>query len=757
MTWLTTMTIHVSVTAAVLLCIKFIFKKHLSAKWQFCLWGILLVRLCMPILPQSGLSVYNVVKPSALPRTTITAAAPHQAPVPSVQKGAAINAENEPAQPSQNVKTVNIQSLLRHAWMIGAILLFCSFILPYLLFCLGLRHAESITDAATLKRFETCKKELHIKRRITLRRGDTPMLKGMICPTVILPEGYTEAEERNIFIHELCHYKNGDILYLWLAVLILCLNWFNPIIWYAFFSFRRDVELYCDQRALAHTENKKEYASLLLKSSLRKNNFVFGTTALQNGEKEVTRRIRHIAYFKKPSVVWSVALPLVALTIAALCLTNAAPDIAMSDADFTAYMADTQIGAIMADLDYASEEKIVFHYLRGLFVYDVKAQALTKRFDLSQLNVAPHQQGSNGLSCTVSADGSTALLTSYGPEDEIRDFETYQINLNTGRVRKTQLTELSNPFTGLTDTYTVFPQPIGWSSNFCAVMPDGTAYYLTTEQSSIGGLELVHAKDNEILTKTYVLNPDFKESLPFAPTDIHDLTEAVLSYNGNTYSVNSSEGLQAISQTLQSARNHPVKGGSSCPFEATLSFVRTDGQSGYIYLATDSCGMLKTEDEMYYKYADNAADISNLLMHFGLSGFEEDSYSLKTMTEQYLRDEFRRVYGPIYKITGLRITDWKQSGNEASFRYQMTYEYYNREPDKVAYIQEAKKEGQEKYEALKADYLAPKESNYEFKVTYGGDPENPLSSTGHFTLYYNVAPKGEEWQEVTIDDFIVNE
>lgn len=754
MNWLATMTIHVSVTAAVLLCIKFIFKNHLSAKWQFCLWGILLVRLCMPILPQSGLSVYNVVKPSALPRTTITAAAPHQAPVPSVQKGAAINAENEPAQPSQNVKTVNIQSLLRHAWMIGAILLFCSFILPYLLFCLGLRHAESITDAATLKRFETCKKELHIKRRIALCRGDTPMLKGLLFPTVILPEGYTETEERNIFIHELCHYKNGDIVYLWLAVLILCLNWFNPIVWYAFFIFRRDVELYCDQRALEHTENKKEYASLLLKSSLRKNNFVFGTTALQNGEKEVTRRIRHIAYFKKPSVVWSAALPLVALTIAALCLTNAAPDIAMSDADFTAYITDAQIGAIMAELDYVSNEKVVFHYLRGLFVYDVKAQALTKRFDLSQLNVAPHQQGSNGLSCTVSADGSTALLTSYGPEDEIRDFDTYQVDLKTGRVHKTQLTKLSNPFIGLTDSFTVLANPIGWYSDMCVMMEDGTAYYLTTEQSSLDGLELVHAKNSEILTRTYVLNPDFKKPLPFAPKDIRDLTEAVLTYGGSSYSVNNSEGLQAISQTLQNAR--PIKSNTACPFEAMISFVRKDGDSGCVYLATDSCGILKTEDDAYYKYADTAAEISDFLRPFGLSSFE-DSYSLQTMTEQYLRDEFRRVYGPIYKITGLRITDWKQSGNEASFRYQMTYEYYNREPDKVAYIQEAKKEGQEKYEALKADYLAPKESNYEFKVTYGGDPENPLSSTGHFTLYYNVAPKGVEWQKITIDDFIANE
>ena len=184
--------------------------------------------------------------------------------------------------------------------------------------------------------------------------------------------------------------------------------------------------------------------------------------------------------------------------------------------------------------------------------------------------------------------------------------------------------------------------------------------------------------------------------------------------------------------------------------------MRKDGESGCVYLATDSCGILKTEDDAYYKYADTAAEISDFLRPFGLSSFE-DSYSLQTMTEQYLRDEFRRVYGPIYKITGLRITDWKQSGNEASFRYQMTYEYYNREPDKVAYIQEAKKEGQEKYEALKADYLAPKESNYEFKVTYGGDPENPLSSTGHFTLYYNVAPKGVEWQKITIDDFIANE
>jgi len=77
----------------------------------------------------------------------------------------------------------------------------------------------------------------------------------------------------------------------------------------------------------------------------------------------------------------------------------------------------------------------------------------------------------------------------------------------------------------------------------------------------------------------------------------------------------------------------------------------------------------------------------------------------------------------------------------------MTYLHYNREPDNVKYIQEAKQRGQEEYETLYNDYLALKEGNYQFKVVLNGD---------NIELYSNVAPKGTEWTPIKIDDYIMS-
>lgn len=53
---------------------------------------------------------------------------------------------------------------------------------------------------------------------------------------------------------------------------------------------------------------------------------------------------------------------------------------------------------------------------------------------------------------------------------------------------------------------------------------------------------------------------------------------------------------------------------------------------------------------------------------------------------------------------------------------------------------------QEEYEILYGTIWMLKESNYEFKIVYHGDkPE----------LYYNAAPDGVEWVEITVDDFIL--
>ena len=124
-----------------------------------------------------------------------------------------------------------------------------------------------------------------------------------------------------MLIHELCHLKHLDVLWSGVAAAVLCLNWYNPVIWVSFFMFKRDIELYCDERTLKFTGNRQRYAKLLLKTAT-KNRYVLGTSSLQSGKSDVKRRIKFLAKYKKITAVAVIAV-ILAAAISVICLTNA--------------------------------------------------------------------------------------------------------------------------------------------------------------------------------------------------------------------------------------------------------------------------------------------------------------------------------------------------------------------------------------------------------------------------------------------------
>lgn len=131
----------------------------------------------------------------------------------------------------------------------------------------------------------------------------------------------------------------------------------------------------------------------------------------------------------------------------------------------------------------------------------------------------------------------------------------------------------------------------------------------------------------------------------------------------------------------------------------------------------------------------------------GSTGKSDEKSELYKTVEQYLHDEFIRVYSPYYEILDLEITNWQEDGNTATFFYTMTSKNFDRDPDTVQYIIEAKKNNSPYYEQMKKEYLEPKEGNYVFKAEL---------VDGEVLLYFDASPKGpEDWQRTTIDDYII--
>ena len=117
----------------------------------------------------------------------------------------------------------------------------------------------------------------------------------------------------------------------------------------------------------------------------------------------------------------------------------------------------------------------------------------------------------------------------------------------------------------------------------------------------------------------------------------------------------------------------------------------------------------------------------------------------------YLKEECINVFSPYYELLDFIITDYKEEvvdGNVAAiFSYTVIDKNYDRDPDTVEYIKEAKEQGDKNYRQLYDEYLQPREMNFFFKAI--------LDENDNITLYTRNPAIEEEWNEVKISDFII--
>ena len=124
---------------------------------------------------------------------------------------------------------------------------------------------------------------------------------GLFRPVIYLPAGLSAQEQRYVLLHEKTHIKRLDHVWKLLALLCLCIHWFDPVVWLCFGLFGRDVELACDEAstgALSLAE-RCDYAQTLLRLSSRSP--LSPLPAFSEPEPET--RIRRMICWKKPAKI----------------------------------------------------------------------------------------------------------------------------------------------------------------------------------------------------------------------------------------------------------------------------------------------------------------------------------------------------------------------------------------------------------------------------------------------------------------------
>lgn len=163
-------------------------------------------------------------------------------------------------------------------------------------------------------------------------------------------------------------------------------------------------------------------------------------------------------------------------------------------------------------------------------------------------------------------------------------------------------------------------------------------------------------------------------------------------------------------------------------------------QDGWLYI--NAYNYQEEDTSRIYKVNINAGETVPIDESDNLNYFKVSSY---------LQEESIDVFSPYYELLDFKIKDYKEeiiNGNvESIFNYIVIYKNYDKDPDTVEYIKEAKQRGDSNYKQLYDEYLQTKEMNFQLKAIINED--------GLITLYSNISPNGTEWKEVKMTDYII--
>ena len=212
-------------------------------------------------------------------------------------------------------------------WLVGVLLLALYFSISYLRSMRKFRM--SVPDNTPYIR--EWLNAHQIVRPIEVRSSDlisSPLTYGILHPVILLPKKLDRNDQaalQYVLTHEYVHIRRFDAITKILFAAVLCIHWFNPLVWGMYVLANRDTELSCDAWVIRMTgvKNRSSYALMLIKMEERRN----GMSALCNhfGKNAISERIEAIMKFKKTSI-WACILALALIAGATTAFAAARTD-----------------------------------------------------------------------------------------------------------------------------------------------------------------------------------------------------------------------------------------------------------------------------------------------------------------------------------------------------------------------------------------------------------------------------------------------
>ena len=289
---------NISITAGwivtAVLLLRLLFRQ--MPRWVGCLlWGVVGLRLILPVTLESAVSLL----PSAqvIPQNIV--AAEH----PAIYSG--IPAVNRAVNPIfATVENLLLEQILRWAslvWLIGLGLLLCYGLFSYIRICRQVRISVG--------------KEGNVYLCDDI---DSPFLLGLFRPRIYVPSGLEEELLPHILAREQAHIRRWDHIWKPLGFMLLCVYWFNPLLWVGYILLCRDIERACDEKVISQMDHgfRVQYMGALVACSLHRRLILACPVAF--GEVSVKSRIKGITRYQRPTG-WIIGLSVIACLVVSVC------------------------------------------------------------------------------------------------------------------------------------------------------------------------------------------------------------------------------------------------------------------------------------------------------------------------------------------------------------------------------------------------------------------------------------------------------
>lgn len=293
-----------SIVIAVVLLAR-LFLRRAPKIYSYMLWAVVLFRLLCPISLSAGLSV---LKPLPVTTTQGLSTVTYRPVEPVIPVSGEIGQEKAKPEPAETAKAeTGDQAMMLAAavWLtVGGALAGCSLV-QYTVLRRKLREAVPYRG------------EILLSDKIR-----TPFVMGVLSPKIYLPWDTPQEERRFIIAHERQHIHRGDPLWKLLGYLALCVHWFNPLVWLAFFLGGKDMEMSCDEAVLNRLGEgiRADYSQALLRLATHKR--LIAGMPLAFGEGETKGRVRNMARWRRPKVWVSGICAVLCLAVLAVCALN---------------------------------------------------------------------------------------------------------------------------------------------------------------------------------------------------------------------------------------------------------------------------------------------------------------------------------------------------------------------------------------------------------------------------------------------------